>query len=130
MESPKRVLVVEDDPEVLFVWTTALKKLAEVEVATAEGGRQALDRFDADPFDLIITDLSMPDMNGVELTREIRRLNTDVPIVWVTAHAHYEDRMDEPGFDVETFLVKPVSIQQIRQVVRDALNRRSSEDAA
>jgi DNA-binding NtrC family response regulator len=121
MESRKRVLVIEDDPEVLFVWATALKKLSEIQVETAEGGQEALDQFDADPFDLVITDLSMPGMSGVELTREIRRLDTSVPIIWVTAHAHFGDSMDEPGFNVHTFLVKPVSIQQLRQVVRDAL---------
>lgn len=124
MKSRKRVLVVEDDPEVLFVWATALKKLTQVEVATVEGGREALDQFDAQPFDVVVTDLSMPGMSGVELTREIRRLDADVPIIWVTAHAHYEEKMDEPGLDVHEFLVKPVSIQQIRQVVRDALNNK------
>ena len=122
MESRKRVLVVEDDPEVLFVWATALKKLSEVDIEAVEGGREALDLFDAQPFDVVITDLSMPGMSGVELTREIRRLDADVPIIWVTAHAHYADRVAEPGTNVHSFLVKPVSIQQIRQVVRNALN--------
>ena len=122
MDSRKRVLIVEDDREVLFVWTAALKKLTNTDIETAGDGLDALDQFEADPFDLVVTDLSMPRMNGVELTREIRRLDANVPIIWVTAHAHYEDRLDEPGLNVHTFLVKPVSIQHIREVVRDALN--------
>jgi len=129
MESRKRVLVVEDDPEVLFVWATALKKMSEVEVETAEDGREALDQFEAEPFDLVVTDLSMPEMSGVELTREIRRLDPNVPVIWVTAHAHYRDRLEEPDLNVHTFLVKPVSIQQIRQVVRDALDHKNTESA-
>ena len=117
----KRVLVVEDDPEVLFVWTTALKKLPNTAVETADGGEEALDKFDAEPFHLVVTDLSMPGMSGIELTRQLRQRDARVPIIWVTAHAHFRERMAEPELHIDSLLVKPVSIRQIREAVRDAL---------
>lgn len=121
MQHRKRVLVVEDDPEVLFVWAMALQKIPEIDIETAEDGSVAFERFAAAPFDLVVTDLTMPTMNGLELTRAIRQIDAQVPIVWVTAHKHFRERMAENGFNVHTFLPKPVSIQQMRQVVCNAL---------
>ncbi len=122
MESHKRVLVVEDEAEVLFVWVAALKKVSGIEVETAQDGYTAVERFRAAPHDLVITDLAMPGMGGVELTKAIHRLDRQVPIVWVTAHTHFREGMEEDGLNVHTFLAKPVSIQEMRQVVRDALD--------
>ncbi|HSJ52710.1 MAG TPA: response regulator [Anaerolineae bacterium] len=121
MQHRKRALVVEDEAELLFVWAMALNKIPEVEVVTAENGEVAFERFRAAPFDLVITDLSMPAMDGLELTRAIRQLDPEVPIIWVTAHEHFRERMEENGLNVQAFLPKPVSVQQIREVVRYAL---------
>lgn len=121
MTDHKRVLVVDDDEEVLFVWTSALRKLSDLEVETALNGSQALDRFEADSFDLVITDLAMPIMDGVALTRAIRAMDECVPIVWITAYSQLHDNLDKRELNIYSFLSKPVSIHEIRDVVRDAL---------
>ena len=126
MDDQKRVLVVDDDEEVLFVWTSALRKLSELEVETASNGSEALDRLGADSFDLVITDLAMPVMDGVALTRAIRETNPHIPIVWITAYSQLHDSLEKNDLNVYSFLSKPVSIQEIRSVVRGALDNAQS----
>ena len=122
MDDRKRVLVVDDDEEVLFVWTSALRKLPELEVETAANGAEALERFESDSFDLVVTDLAMPVMDGVALTRAIRETDTIIPIVWITAYSQLHDNLDKRDLKIYSFLSKPVSIQEIRNVVRNALD--------
>jgi CheY-like chemotaxis protein len=122
MDDRKRVLVVDDDEEVLFVWTSALRKLPELEVETAANGAEALARFESDSFDLVVTDLAMPVMDGVALTRAIRETDTIIPIVWITAYSQLHDNLEKRDLNIYSFLSKPVSIQEIRNVVRNALD--------
>lgn len=122
MDDQKRVLVVDDDEEVLFVWMSALRKLSDLEIETATNGLEALDRFGADSFDLVITDLAMPIMDGIALTRAIRATNACIPIVWITAHSQIHDSLEKRDLNIYSFLSKPVSIQEIRNVVREALD--------
>ncbi|HSJ56478.1 MAG TPA: response regulator [Anaerolineae bacterium] len=122
MDDRKRVLVVDDDEEVLFVWTSALRKLPELEVETAANGAEALERFESDSFDLVVTDLAMPVMDGVALTRAIRETDTIIPIVWITAYSQLHDNLEKRDLNIYSFLSKPVSIQEIRSIVRNALD--------
>jgi two-component system capsular synthesis sensor histidine kinase RcsC len=122
MIDQRRVLVVEDESQILMMWIAALQRLPWIDVEPARDGCQALERFRAAPFDLVVTDLLMPRMDGFELTKAIRSLDSRVPIVWVSAHAHLRKKMDDDGLRIHSFLAKPVSIQEIRRVVCDALD--------
>lgn len=122
MDDQKHVLVVDDDEEVLFVWTSALRKIRELKVETAANGSEALAQFETHAFDLVVTDLAMPVMDGVALTRAIREINSEIPIVWITAYSQLHDNLAKNTLNIYSFLSKPVSIQEIRDVVRNALD--------
>jgi CheY-like chemotaxis protein len=90
-------------------------------VTTANDGWEALERAKRVPFDLIITDLKMPGLNGVELTRAIRRLGSDTAMIWITAYSSDEVRREAANLSVRRCIDKPVEITRIRKIVRNVL---------
>jgi DNA-binding NtrC family response regulator len=122
MQNFKRILVVDDDERVLLVFHDALMRLGcEFEIATARNGREALEKAREAPFDLIITDLRMPDMDGIALTEAIREIDLEVAVIWMTAYGCHEMRDEAARLAVYRCLDKPVEIGEIREAVRQAL---------
>lgn len=117
----KKILVVDDDPIVLLVLRDALALCNGFEVHTAEDAQKALTLLRATRYDLVITDLSLPGLSGVQLTQEIRRTQGDMPVVWVTAYGCHTVERDRGALDVCCCLDKPVEIQEIRDTARRAL---------
>jgi len=86
MDKRKNILVVDDDEQILIVWRGALGGHAEHwHVETAQSGHEALEKIGTTVFDLIVTDLRMPGMDGCDLTVAVRHLMGDVPVIWITA---------------------------------------------
>jgi hypothetical protein len=105
----KRILVVDDDPRNLFVITSALEQSGAL-VANAINGKKALELLDRDDFDLMITDIMMPVMDGFELIQTVRansRLG-GLPIVTLTAKVMAQDREQALAAGSDDFLSKPV----------------------
>ena len=120
----KQILVVDDDEQVLFVWSSALAKRAcDCRVVTAQDGFQALDRMQESEFDLVITDLKMPGMDGYELTEAIRKTDPDITIVWLTGYRSTNTQDVANRLSVFRCLDKPLTVAQIRQLVDEALAR-------
>ena len=117
-----RVLAVDADPVVLFLWRNVLLRPAGVyEVVTAGDGCDALEEFTRVPFDLVVTDIAMPDMDGVELTKAIRQLGHEIPIIWFTALGVPNMAEEAERLDVYCCLCKPLEVDEMRQAVADAL---------
>jgi two-component system response regulator PilR (NtrC family) len=122
MNMRKRILIVDDDEQVLFVLHRILARTdSEYEIVTARNGQEALKNAGEMMVDLLITDLRMPDMGGVALTKAIRDLNAGTVIIWMTAYGCNLSRADAARLGVYRCLDKPVEIAEIRQVVRKAL---------
>ena len=85
-----RIMVVDDDPNILEVLQTRLESHGYA-VVTASDGRQALDRLSEQSADLVITDLKMPGMDGIELLERLRARSSDVPTIFLTAHGSIPD---------------------------------------
>ncbi|MBR4554597.1 MAG: response regulator transcription factor [Ruminococcus sp.] len=107
-----RVLVVEDDANLRKLMSAALKQNG-YEPYTAEDGEKALDLLDKVSIDLIISDIMMPNMDGYELTSQLRRVNYDMPILMVTAKESFEDK--QKGFIAGTddYMVKPIDVNEM-----------------
>jgi len=119
----KRILVVDDNPTVLFVFHDTLKNLgSSYEVMTTESGLQALNEVKEEPFDLVITDLNMPDLNGVELTKAIRQTSPGTTVVWITAYGCHSMSSAAARLEVHGCYDKPLEVDEILQVVREALD--------
>ena len=120
--SEHRILVVDDDERVLFVLRRALLAFQNgYEIVTALDGREALNRAKEVPFDLLITDLKMPGVDGITLTQAIRDLNSGTVVVWITAYGCAQVSDEATRLSVHECLEKPLRIDEIRRVVREAL---------
>ena len=116
------ILIVDDEERVLFVLQNALKKLEEAfEVMTADTAEDALRKLDDVACDLVITDLIMPDMDGLEFTRRVRARENSPKVIWMTAYGCHSFAGDVDELGVFRCVEKPLEIGQIRQLARDAL---------
>ncbi len=113
-----RLLVVDDNPANLKLVIEFLKGLG-IEAEGADSGQQALDLFDQMHFDLVLMDVQMPEMDGLETTRQLRLREGDrrVPIVALTAHAVDEQRMQLLLAGMDDYLSKPVSESDLKTIV-------------
>jgi len=122
-ERTPTVLVVDDNAE----HGQALAKIFEragYRVSTAGDGEEALRILVERPFDLILTDLRMPRMNGLELLRNIRALNPDVPVLIITAFGEWTSYIEAMDCGCVDYLSKPVRREDILLAARKALARR------
>ena len=106
---PLRVLAVEDEPEVLDV-IRAMLTAAGHTVTSAASGREALELFDREPVDVVVTDLGMPGMTGLALAREVKR-RRPVPVVLLTGWADELEAAATP--DIEVLLPKPITRERL-----------------
>ncbi len=120
----KRILIVDDEARVLLILHDTLQRLgSSVEVVTAQSSSEALKIARKEAFDLVITDLRMPGMDGVELTQALRNMYPAIRIVWITAYGCHKTSVESEKLGVFRCLDKPLEIKQIRQVAQEALSR-------
>lgn len=121
MKSSLDVLVVDDEPSVLEVVSSYFRHDGHT-VATAATGREALEKFRRDHFDLVVLDRVMPEMSGDQTARFIKQLNQDVPVIMLTGFgALIEVGGSEPQ-PIDVVLSKPITIEALRQTVHKLLH--------
>jgi two-component system, OmpR family, aerobic respiration control sensor histidine kinase ArcB len=114
-----RILLVEDNllnQKVVAHMLTSLK----CQVSLAINGKEALEKLQSHSFDLVFMDLSLPDMNGLEITQQFRNQespNQHLPIIALTAHAHLDDEKQCMASGMDGFLVKPVLPERLQKVL-------------
>jgi two-component system response regulator MtrA len=116
-----RILLVEDDPSIREVTAIGLGA-AGFGVTTAEDGVIGLDRFRAEPFDLVLLDVMLPRLDGYEVCRQIRRTST-VPVVMLTARADTMDVVVGLEAGADDYVRKPFEVPELIARVRAALRR-------
>lgn len=119
-----RVLVVEDDPTVLSAVVRVLE-LDGYRVPTAKDGRAGLEAILYDTPDVVVMDIMMPHMNGVDVCREVRRAGNRVPILLLTARVEVSDRVEGLDAGADDYLPKPFAAKELSARIR-ALLRRST----
>ena len=124
---PRTILVVDDEPTLRETLVDAL--VADgFRVVAAANGREALERFRADKPDLVLLDLMLPELSGIEVCRIIRR-ESDVPIVMLTAKDSELDKVVGLELGADDYVTKPFSLRELSARIR-ALFRRSEQQAA
>lgn len=127
----RRILIADDEARVLLILHESLKKLGSAyEITTAPNGQRALKMAQDRPFDLIITDLRMPGIGGVELARAVKASAPDTDIIWITAYGCHNVAEECAQLGILVCLDKPLEIQEIRRTVKEALRKAGQEASA
>jgi CheY-like chemotaxis protein len=115
----KRILVAEDNDSNYLLMTFILK--SKYELCRAVNGVEAVEKSETEHPDLILMDLKMPRMGGLEATRQIKAKLPDMPIIALTANAFDSDRQQAMDAGCNAFLAKPVSAAECLEVIGEFL---------
>ena len=121
MNDKPRILVVDDEPQLTRVLRTGLKSHG-YDVRTAADGLSGLETFNDWHPDLVITDLAMPNMNGLELSRKLRAVSA-VPIIVLSAKGEEKTKVEALDIGADDFVTKPFGIDELLARIRAALRR-------
>jgi excisionase family DNA binding protein len=115
-----RVLVVDDEASIRDLLAKTLA-LAEYDVDLAPDGRAALERLRIIPYDLLITDLKMPGVDGLTVIKEARRLKTDIPVIIITGFSTEASAIEAVNLGVSGYLTKPFRVPRVLAAAAKAL---------
>ncbi|MEO8333270.1 MAG: sigma-54 dependent transcriptional regulator [Gallionella sp.] len=115
------VLLVDDEPDILELLELALHKMG-MEVDKAANVQAALAKLASRRYDLCLTDMRLPDGDGLQVVQHIAQQNLDVPVAVITAHGNMENAITALKAGAFDYLAKPVSLDQLRTLVKSALN--------
>jgi len=124
--NPHRLLLVDDEPNILKVLSTALNN-RWFTCKTAQNGEEALEKLRSEHFDMVISDFKMPGMNGEELMIKAKTLFPELSFVLVTAYGTIESAVNAMRKGAYTYLTKPVDLELLENVVREALQKDTAE---
>jgi CheY-like chemotaxis protein len=116
------ILVVEDDPDSRGFLARLLQDCG-ARITTAADGEEAIQAASTGLYDLILTDLRMPVMDGMDLLRSLRRLSISTHVVMITAYGDVGDFTEAMDLGADAFVRKPFTVSQILEVIRAALCR-------
>jgi CheY-like chemotaxis protein len=122
-KSNERILVVDDEKMVVEIQQKMLKRLG-YDVTSCTSSVEALKAFQANPdnFDLIITDMTMPNMTGDQLAQKIMEIRTDIPIILCSGFSEKMSNEKAKSLGIKKFLMKPVLIKDLSITIRRALD--------
>ena len=123
LELRQRVLVVDDERSMRELLSIVLRREG-YDVTLAENGRMALDQLDRARFDLLISDIKMPDMSGVDVLREAKRIDQDILGIMITAFASADTAIEAMRLGAHDYLSKPFDVDELKIKVRNALEQR------
>ncbi|MCE5333919.1 MAG: response regulator [Desulfobacteraceae bacterium] len=124
-----KVLIVDDEVEFLETLVKRLKKRKLV-VSGLNGGEAALEYLAENPSDIVVLDVKMPGMSGLDTLREIKKKYPSLEVIMLTGHANMEvaiEGMDLGAFD---YLMKPIDIDELLYKIQDAYKRKSLNEKA
>lgn len=127
MKEDPRILVV-DDEEVLANFVAKIlssEKDADYNVGVTATGEDAVRMFEEEPFDLLLVDIKLPKMNGIEVLRKVKEIDQNAQVVMITAYASLETAIDALREGAYDYIVKPFEAEQMKSLVKHALERRN-----
>ena len=121
----KTILLAEDSPTTRSLVVSTLEQLGDLEVVEASSGFEALKTLPRHKFDIIITDINMPDINGFELLNFVKhnQVYQHIPLIIITSEVSERDREKGESLGADVYLAKPVDPEELQNVVRQYLGR-------
>jgi len=108
-----KILVVDDEPLVRDVVSKGLSKMGGYDVDVAQGGSEAVEKIEKDVFDLVLTDLKMPEMDGLELLKAIKGTRPEMMVILMTAYGTIETAVEAMKMGANDYITKPVNFQDL-----------------
>ena len=122
-----RVLLVDDEED--FVETLAQRlEVRDFEVATALSGAEALERLEEREIDVVILDLQMPGVDGIQVLRQIKERKPLIEVIMLTGHATVQTAIDGMKLGAFDFLIKPTETEELLEKIARAFGRKSEQD--
>jgi DNA-binding response OmpR family regulator len=122
MNKPHHILIVDDEPNVRLMFRTTLESTGET-TAEADDGEAALAALAESSFDLVLLDLQMPGLDGMETLRRLRAEGDETPVVIITAHGSVPHAVEAMKLGAIDFLSKPLTPEALRHVVAEVCGR-------
>ncbi len=116
-----RILVVDDDRAMRLALAESLESCG-YDIVAAENGREALERFKNGKFDLVVTDMKMPGMTGIEVLRGVKELSPEMPVILITAYGTVGTAVEAMKEGAAEFIMKPFSLDDLDAVVKHVFN--------
>lgn len=124
----KRILVVDDEKNIRILFRDELEDEG-YEVDTAASGREALEKINACAPDLVVLDIRMEDMTGIEVLEELRKTHESLPVIMCTAVRGLKDDFTIWDSRVSDYITKPVDLDRLKEKIQKALAEQSGQDA-
>ena len=121
---PFSVLFVDDEVEFLETLLKRMKK-RDLQVSGVKSGQEALEFLDRNPVDVVVLDVKMPGMDGIQALREIKKLHPIIEVIMLTGHASVEVAIEGMELGAFDYLMKPVDIDDLLYKVEDAYKKKS-----
>ena len=110
------IMIVDDEPDILIVLGEFLSKEG-FKVLTAKDGKQAIEKIKENKVDLVLLDMAMPNLNGIETLREMKKLKPDVSVIMITAYRDAEKVVEAFRLGAYDCIFKPFDLKYLRQAV-------------
>jgi DNA-binding NtrC family response regulator len=117
----EKILIVDDEPDMLKLLSMILREKTPYEVTTTNNPVEAVELAKTGDFDLVITDLKMPGLDGLQLLEEVKKKDEDIPVIIITAYGTIDaatEAIEKGGFD---FITKPFKKEQILFTIEKAM---------
>ncbi len=116
------ILIVDDNYEIVSLLTEYLRDEAEL-IESAKDGEEALIKFRGYPYDLVITDLNMPGLSGIELIKKLKDISDMTEFIIITAYASLESAIEAVKLGAFDYIVKPFRLDELKIAVRNAKDK-------
>ncbi len=118
----RRLLIVDDEETLTFsLYQSFILSKKDYEVATASSGEEALDKMSSAPFDLIITDIFMPGISGIDLLKKVKSDYPATEVIVMTAYGSDEKKDEVAGLGAKHYVEKPFEMKAVREMVFNIL---------
>ena len=114
----KKILLVDDEEGIQLLYREEFEELG-YEVISAYNGEEALEKFKAHPPDLVVLDINMPGMNGIQVLRQMKELYPDLPVILSSAYQEY--KQDFGTWASEEYIVKSANLDELKNTVKKIL---------
>jgi len=120
MSSVANILLTDDEPATLKTLSAALENMGH-RVATAANGREALTLIRKQPRDVVIADIKLPDISGLEILETAKELNPEAAVIMITGHASLETAVNAINEGAYAYILKPVAMNELETIIKNAL---------